>query len=151
MPLAANAAPDVISFTLVTVGGVVSTGQEGLYDELTGYGVCEPTGTPMDQVIDQLKAAGPSGFDPRPSVEALTQPGLWVYGGNDLSHPTVLSVEILEEVDEALGKDWTIEVSPTANHELIENGEICQADGPPAEDVLSRISEWVARVVGSEQ
>ena len=48
VPLAANEAPAAVAFVIVAVGGAVSTGQEGVYDRLTGYDVCQPTGRPMD-------------------------------------------------------------------------------------------------------
>ena len=57
----------------------MSTGQEGLYDALTGYDVCRPTGRTTVEVTEELIAAGSFGFDPIPSLEAMTQKGLWVF------------------------------------------------------------------------
>ncbi len=145
VPLAANAGPSDIAFTIVTVGGAVSTGQENLYDPLTGYDVCAPSGKSMEEIIAELKAAGPSGFDPRQSIEDLTHPGIWIFGGNELSHPTTLAVEILEEVKESHQKDWTVVVFPTANHDLIDNGGICQVSGNLV-DVITPLSEWLGRI-----
>ncbi len=144
VPISANRAPEVISFSVVTVGGAVSTGQENLYDPLTGYDICQPTGSTINEIIDQLKAAGPSGFDPRASLEALAQPAIWIFGENDLSHPTALAVEILEEIRGVFQKDWTIVVLPNANHDLIENGTICQTEGPLA-DVFTPLRDWFAK------
>lgn len=146
VPLAANKGPDDVHFAIIIVGGAVSGGQEGLYDTLTGYDVCERTATPMADIIAQLEAAGPSEFDPRASIEELAQPTIWVFGENDFSHPTQLAVSILADVQQSLPKEWTVVVLDGANHDLIEDGSICQVDGPLA-DVLTPISQWFADVV----
>ncbi len=146
VPLAANKGRGDVHFAIVTVGGAVSSGQEGLYDMLTGYDVCERTSTSMSDIIAQLEAVGPSDFDPRQSIEELAQPTIWVFGENDFSHPTQLAVSVLADVKQALQKEWTVVVLPGANHDLIENGSICQVDGPLA-DVLTPISQWFADVV----
>lgn len=98
--------------------------------------------SPMEDIIAEMKAAGPSGFDPRSSVEVLQQPGLWVYGGKDLSHPTMLSVEILEEIMAVQPKEWTILVFPNANHDFVENGGICQEEGPFT-DAIPPLRDWL--------
>jgi pimeloyl-ACP methyl ester carboxylesterase len=84
----ANALPTDVRFVIVAVGGAVSTGQEGVCDKLTGYDVCVRTSMALADITAQLRAAGPSGFDPRSSLEALAQPTLFLYGSNDMSHPT---------------------------------------------------------------
>ena len=142
VPLTANLLPQTVDFVLVGVGGAVSSGQEGLYDVLTGYDVCEPTGTPLDEITAQLREAGPSGFDPRESLEQMTQPTFWIFGGNDLSHPTDLSIENLEAINADGSKDWTVHVFPDANHELIAGGAICQKDGEPA-DFVTPMLAWL--------
>lgn len=139
-PLTANLLPNEVAFAVVSVGGAVSTGQESVYDRLTGYDVCQPTGTPMTQVLDSLRALGPSGFDPRASLDALEQPVLWLYGANDLSHPTGLAVELIDAA--RADRDWTVEVFPNANHDLIDGGTICQTEGPLV-DVLTPMRRWM--------
>lgn len=148
-PLAANLAPNEIAFAMNFVGGAVSSGQEGLYDELTGFASCERSALTMDEIIAQLDAAGPSGFDPTPSLEAMTQPTLWIYGGMDFSHPTVLAVRNLEAIRSAQGKDWTVVVLPNANHDLVENGSICQTEGPIA-PVLEPLNAWLATLLPAQ-
>ena len=90
-------------------------------------------------MLDSLRVLGPSGFDPRGSLERLVQPAIWLFGGNDLSHPTGLAVELLEQLRGT--KDWTTIVLPAANHDLIENGSICQTAGPMA-DALTPLLRW---------
>ena len=129
LPRAAALGGSDIAFGIVAVGGAVSVGQEQLYDDLTGYSSCTPTGRSDASVTDSLIAVGPSGFDPMSSLEALSQPTLWIYGGRDLSHPTTLSVMNLAAIQGNGARPWTVAVFPNANHDLIENGAICQTEG----------------------
>ncbi len=147
VPIAATIAPNDIAWLIIVVGGAVSTGQEHRYDILTGYDVCQETGTPLQDITDQLIAEGPSGWDPEPSLEALNQPTLWLFGGRDLSHPTLLSIHYLNEITSRSQKPWTIHVSPNANHEGIEGGTICQATGPQA-DFLTPIRAFLGSIGG---
>ena len=48
---------------------------------------------------------GPPGFDPRPAIEAMTIPGLWLWGEIDASIPTPESRAILEDIITEHGKD----------------------------------------------
>ena len=145
VPLAANRDRNTIAYAASIVGGAVSTGQEGLYDRLTGYEVCERSSLTITEINDSLRAVGPSGFDPRPSLEALTQPTLWIYGGLDFSHPAAFSEELLAEVEAGQDKPWTIVTVPDANHEGIAGGSICQTAGPPA-DYLTPFMDWMAEI-----
>ena len=147
VPLAANRDRSTVSFAIVTVGGAFSSGQEGLYDDLTGYSVCARTPMPMNEILDSLRAVGPSGFDPRASLEALTQPTLWMYGEIDFSHSAEFSVEKLEEIQAVQTKPWTVVTVPNANHDFIEGGSICQTTGPVA-DILTPLREWKDDVLG---
>ena len=143
VPLAANMDRNAISFLIVTVGGAVSVGQEMAYDVITGYESCTPTGITAAAASDSIETLGTSGWDPMPSLRELAQPSLWIFGGNDLSHPTHLSVRNLESVMAAISKPWTISVFPDANHDLISGGGICQTEGPVA-NVLPVISDFIA-------
>lgn len=138
VPLAATLARGAVRFTIVVVGGAISTGQEALYDQLTGYDVCERTSTSIEDINQALRDAGPSGFDPRASLEALDVPGLWMYGGLDWSHPAAFSTEVLQQVMSESARDWTVVTLPNANHELVDGGSICET-GPPTIDALVNI------------
>lgn len=146
VPLAANADRAGIAFGIVMIGGVISTGQDALYDQLTGLTNCVRTTTPLSEINDQVYAAGPSGFDPRPGLEELTQPVIWIYGGLDMSHSAELSTRLLGEADPLGTKPWTVVTLPNANHDLIENGEICQETGPLA-DVVTPLLAWKTNVI----
>lgn len=118
VPLAATRTENIAFATLI-VGPAVSIGLENFYSHLTN----ENIGTMSEERINELSEelatyTGPHGFDPRSSLETMTQPGLWVLGGLDESIPTRETVEILEQVRDEFSKDFTIHVYPTATHGL---------------------------------
>ena len=61
--------------------------------DITGGGTSNPT---RAQIEEQLTDAQPSGFDPRPDLEKLSIPTLWLFGSEDKSVYTPQSVEILK-------------------------------------------------------
>jgi pimeloyl-ACP methyl ester carboxylesterase len=73
-------------------------------------------------VLAEVRAAGPSGFDPLPSIRALRIPALWLFGGVDKVVPTRLCVERLETVAREPGRDFTYVVFPGGGHGLIQTG-----------------------------
>ncbi len=148
VPLAANRDRTTIGFALSFVGGAVSTGQEGLFDDLSGYSVCERSELSMEEINQRMREAGPSGFDPRPSLLAMQQPALWLYGGLDFSHPAEFSAELLAEVDGVAAKPWTVVIVPDANHEGIAGGTICQSEGPRA-DYITPLAAWMNDLFGT--
>jgi hypothetical protein len=121
---------DDLAFVLIGSGPTVTLGEELLYGELTGDDRCEPTGLSADEIERRLDAAGPSRFDPRPHLEAMTAPGMWIYGALDTSIPVARSVGILEDIVARRGKDFTAVVLPRLNHSWIRDGAMCQTSGP---------------------
>lgn len=121
-----------IAFLIIGSGPTVSVGEEILYSALTGEARCEATGRSPDEIDAELERAGPSRFDPRPDLEALTAPGLWLYCDNDLSIPVARSVAVLQDLA-ARGSDVSLAVFPGCNHVWIVGGGICQFQGPSIE------------------
>src|SRR5439155_11624692 len=81
-----------------------------------------------------------SGFDPRPYLEKLDLPALWLFGGADRNVPPVQSVALLRSIKRERGKDWTIVVFPGAGHGLF--------DEPPTDPRAAPTAEaWVRRHV----
>jgi len=81
-----------------------------------------------------------SGFDPRPYLERLDIPALWLIGGGDRNIPPVQSVAALRSIKREHGKDWTIIVFPRAGHGLF--------DSPPTDPRAAPLAEaWVDRHV----
>ena len=83
-----------------------------------------------------------SGFDPAPSIEQMSSPGLWLYGGADKSIPTDRSVGILAQMKQA-GKDFTIVVFPRAGHGLVDNF-------PTAHEAPSTLVNWIEMTAKGE-
>jgi dienelactone hydrolase len=110
MPLAAR--EPAARFVVAFVGPAVSVGEQELWASLVQGGAVE-----FAAAERQVRAGGPSGFDPLASLRALRIPGLWLLGGNDRNIPTGLTVERLESV----GGELAYRVFPKANHSLIES------------------------------
>lgn len=129
VPIAAAEAPGEIAYLFVGSGPTVTLGEELLYSRLTGDDQCMLTGLSDDEIENELDMAGPSLFDPRPYVEAVTQPVLWQYCNNDTSIPVDRSIRILEEVRAMTGADFTIQRFDDCNHTFVAGGGVCQIDG----------------------
>lgn len=129
IPVAAVQAAGDIAFAWIGSGPAVSVGEEVLYSALTGEAQCHETGLDPAEIERRLDAAGPSGFDPRPWLEQMAVPGLWIYGGLDLSIPVQRSVLHLTDVKTAFSRDFTTVVVPGINHSWIVGGGICQRSG----------------------
>jgi alpha-beta hydrolase superfamily lysophospholipase len=111
MPLAAQKARP--AFMVLMVGPTVSVGIEGFYSRIV-----EETNAPVDEGYKQLSSFnGFHGFDPKPVLEALNVPGLWLLGGEDRSIPTPATVEILDQLI-ASGKPYARVVFPGFGHNL---------------------------------
>lgn len=110
MPLAAERSPHVRYMVLV-VGPTVPVGIEIYYSDLA-----EGTTTSFDELSARLlEYRGPLGFDPRPTLERLDVPGLWLLGAQDRSIPTRETVAVLDELSRA-GRPYRWIVYPDAGH-----------------------------------
>ena len=135
IPLAAQRAPNV-AFMVLVVGPTVSVGLEIYYSDLAEF-----SNAPLDQVQAQLGAfQGPAGFDPRPTLETLSTPGLWLLGEADRSIPTPQTVAVLEAL-RASGRPYRWIVYPGASHGMT------NASGAPVDfmsDVLAFLASFRA-------
>ncbi len=130
---------DHVAFIVLVDGPVVSYGEEHLYSHLTGEEGGQPSGLSKDQIAQRLKKAGPSGFDPAPFLKQISVPGLWLYGGQDLSQPVDSDLVILGQLKKE-GKDFSVVVFPNANHGLL--------DVPPTDpNALPTLVEWILKRV----
>jgi dienelactone hydrolase len=111
IPLAAKQSRP--AFMVILVGPTVTVGQEIYYSRFA-----EETATPFGELSKTLQAyTGPHGFDPRPVLEELSTPGLWLLGSADRSIPTIETVAILDQLI-AAGRPYTRVVYPFAGHSL---------------------------------
>lgn len=116
------------------VGAATSVGVKEYYASLSGN---DPSGNNLSQhsaaQIDSLVAlyTGPQGFDPLPSLKQLTQPQLWLMGGQDFLYPTRQSVAILNDLITTHRKKIDIVVEYNANHalyDIVERERLLQGD-----------------------
>ena len=125
VPLAARKSN--AAFMLVIVGPTVSYGLENFYSNIV-----EITNAPVEEGYKQLPSFnGIHGFDPKPVLESISVPGLWLLGGEDRSIPTPATVAILDQLI-ASGKPYTHVVFPGVGHNL-----------PPS---WPDIDQWLARI-----
>lgn len=105
VPIAA--AKTQAAFMLLIVGPTVSIGLENFYSNIV-----EITTAPVEEGYRQLPSfKGLHGFDPKPVLESLDVPGLWLLASEDRSIPTPASVAILDQLI-ASGKRYTHVVFP---------------------------------------
>ena len=77
-----------------------------------------------------------SGFDPKPSLERLDVPALWLFGGADRNVPARTSAAALRRIEKRHGKDWKIVLFPGAGHGLL--------DDPPTDPRAAPLAEaWI--------
>lgn len=140
VPLAAARFRHPIAFTALVDAPAVSYDEVNLYSELTGEEGGMPSGLSPAKIERRLDEAGPSGFDPRPYLARMTSPGLWLYGGKDLSQPTDRSVAVLEQLTRSRARKFTARIFPQANHGLL-------AIPPTDRRALPILVRWVNRQV----
>lgn len=113
IPLAASRSSDV-KFMVLVVGPTVSVGVENYYSSLVEL---SPSASLDDAYARSRVYAGPHGYDPVPTLEGLSTPGLWLLGGVDRSIPTPLTVEVLQSLQDS-GRPYRWIVYPGADHNL---------------------------------
>ena len=90
-------------------------------------------------------------FDPLPVLEKLSVPSLWIYGGRDQTVPAMESAANLEKL-KAQGKDITVKIFPTANHQMF----VIPEPNQPfrwfgyAPGYLETIDEWLFKRVDTK-
>jgi pimeloyl-ACP methyl ester carboxylesterase len=126
MPIAASRAKP--AFMIVFAGPTVSVGEEIYYSRFAEQGT-----TPLAEANEMLKTfSGPHGFDPRPVLETLEAPGLWLLGAQDRSIPTPRTVAILDDLIRR-GRPFAHVVFPNAGHDL------------GGADVFAEIDRWLEK------
>ncbi len=117
VPEAAVRSPDV-SFVILTSGPTVTIQQANYWDQIAddaSLSISE-----LEEIFREFEPAG-ADFDPRPFLEQLQVPGLWIYGEEDRIIPAGPSAEILEDVVATGGRRFTIVIFPGVGHSVIEN------------------------------
>jgi alpha-beta hydrolase superfamily lysophospholipase len=127
IPIAA--ARSTPAFMIMLVGPTVSVGVEGFYSRIVEHGSAQ-----LEEGYRQLPSfKGFHGFDPKPLLEKLDVPGLWLLGGEDRSIPTPATVAVLDELM-AAGRPFARVVFPGFGHDLA---------GAP---IGPEIDRWLTRI-----
>lgn len=111
---------DVPAFTVIANGPTVTVGEAEFHQQLTGkpYNMPPMTESEREVLSEQLAAFdGPHGFDPREYIEAISIPGLWIWGDLDGWVPTRESRAILESIVAEHDKDFTIQYHMSYGHQ----------------------------------
>ena len=109
VPIAAAKAQP--AFMVLIVAPTVSLGLEHFYSSIV-----ELTNVPVEEGYKQLPFfTGLHGFDPKPVLESVNVPGLWLLGGEDRSIPTPATVAVLDQLI-ASGKPYSYVVYPGSGH-----------------------------------
>ncbi|WP_422359768.1 alpha/beta hydrolase family protein [Reichenbachiella sp.] len=120
-----------INVMIFASGGAASTGEEQFYESLIadGYSVEE-----SNQMISEYN--GEIGYDPKSVLKSCTIETLFLFGGRDMSHPTLFD----EEVVTAMAKpNFTIYSFGNANHSLF---DVDTEEFP--QDLFSKINDWLS-------
>lgn len=146
MPLAATREP-AIRFILGLVPPTLTQGETDLWANLNGQGQSMPTRTDEDMEAE-VRANGPSGFDPMPAIRALRIPAIWLFGGKDRTVPSRMCVERLDPVAREPERDFAYRVFPGGNHGLVltANGLVDEAARSDrfVDGLFPAIRDWLA-------
>jgi hypothetical protein len=105
-----------VAFIVNVSGGGSPVGTSDHFDDLAD----DPSKT-IDELTAALQTfAGPFGYDPRPTLAALTVPVLWIFGGLDRSNPTFYDIGEVEKIKQSQSRDFTIKLFPRMNHDMID-------------------------------
>ena len=88
---------DDVSFVILLSGPTVTGQQANYWDQIAddaSLSIAE-----LEQILYEFNPSGPQ-LDPRPHLEQLHVPGLWMYGEEDRIVPAGPSIAILEELVE---------------------------------------------------
>jgi len=141
VPIAANSLPDV-AFNVLVVGPTVTTGEEEVYSDLTEGSYAKRLTLDSDELSRRLAEEGKSGFDPRPFLEQMDMPSLWLLGEMDESIPTPETVAVLDALI-AQGRPFHYRVWPQVGHSL-------STGNGPVPEYWETQEEFLANEVGLE-
>src|SRR5947208_5699317 len=105
-----------ISFVALASAGVLQHSLVAKYEEFAGGSESTRPRPSEKEIAEKLSSFERSGFDPKPYLERLDVPALWLYGSRDRNVPPVQSVAQLRAIKGERHKDWTIIIFPGAGH-----------------------------------
>jgi dipeptidyl aminopeptidase/acylaminoacyl peptidase len=125
-----------VAFVAIASPGVLQHSIVAHFEEFAGGSESTEPRPSEAEIAKEIASFRHEGFDPKPYLERLTVPAIWLFGGADRNVPPVQSVAELEAIKEKMNKDWTIVVYPGAGHGLFDS---------PATDARAapRAEQWV--------
>jgi pimeloyl-ACP methyl ester carboxylesterase len=131
-----------VAFIALASAAVLPYDQVKAYAELTGGSGSDKPFPSKEEITKRLQDAGSSGADPKPYLEQLRIPALWLYGTADREVPVGQSVALLDGL-KAQGKDFAVVTFPDAGHGLL--------DSPPTDpQAPTTFVDWVRQRVRAE-
>lgn len=114
LPMVATRSPHV-AFAILLSGPTVTVAQHNYWDE-----IADDENLTISQLSAMLAEFQPPAgdFDPRPFIDEMTVPVLWLLGDQDRIIPARESAQIAREVAEEFGKPFTVIVYPDTGHGL---------------------------------
>ncbi len=145
IPLAAQKS-SAVAFFIILSGPVVSVGEEGAYSAYTNNGDSDTHYSP-ETAATAVADSSPSGFDPLPTLAALKQPGLWLWGDHDLSQPVLKDKLNLEKLIAGGQTNLSYLIFANGDHNLQISAhgwfnEIPTSPGYPV-DLFTALSAWL--------
>tara|TARA_R110002126_G_scaffold27665_10_gene92827 strand:- start:315 stop:1190 length:876 start_codon:yes stop_codon:yes gene_type:complete len=120
MPLVAARDPELV-FVVAISGPTVTLGEEDDFSKLTGDdpGRFAPGQLTEAEISSRLEAySGPAWYDPAPSLQAMRQPSLWLFGGLDRSVPTELCRKRIASLPADVAERMDVRWYPQGDHSL---------------------------------
>ncbi len=137
IPIAATRSEHV-AFTILLSGPTVTGGQHNFWDEIADDETL--TISQLSALLAEFQPP-PGDFDPRPFIEQMTTPGLWLLGDQDRIVPSRESAQIVRDVAEAFGRPFTVIVYPNGDHGL---RDVDSGDGL---DYWADLLRWLNAVI----
>jgi alpha-beta hydrolase superfamily lysophospholipase len=125
-----------VAFLAIASAGVLRHSLDAKFEQFAGGSESTKPRPSEAEIAHEIASWTRSGFDPKPYLERLNVPALWLYGAADRNVPPVQSVAELRAIKRERDKDWTIVVYPGAGHGLF--------DTPPTDPrAAPRAETWV--------
>ncbi|MEE8624284.1 MAG: alpha/beta hydrolase [Acidiferrobacterales bacterium] len=114
LPMVATRSPRV-AFVIIRSGPTVTVGQHNYWDE-----TADDESLSIDQLSRMFEDFGPlpGDFDPRPFIEQMTMPTIWLFGRQDRIIPAPRSAEIIREIIAEFGRPFSVIIYPNGGHSL---------------------------------
>jgi pimeloyl-ACP methyl ester carboxylesterase len=132
-----------VRWAVPIVGPTVTVGQSDFWAGLAGQSESPPSGS-QSEMLKQTRAAGSSGFDPRPWLAKLTIPVFWTFGVDDRNVPTALCVEALEALKPGHDFSWVV-LTTTHTPIVLPTGLLASLPQSPGfhRDFFPAIGDWL--------